>query len=128
MPSRHSTDYRNLRPYVLEDVRAIVSAAISAGWSGGNAAALTPHRLDDTTAHVGTLADSQAPQFLMRNGSRSLAGNLPVDAGVTIDGVDLDVHASNPDAHHARAHVLATAAGLGADHSMSGAAAGQTTA
>ena len=127
MPSRFSTDYRNLRPYVLEDVRAAVQAAIVGGLSAKyGAGALTAHRLDDTTVHIGTLSADQFPRGLLRDGSRSLAGNLPVDTGVTIDGVDISAHAADPDAHHARAHVLATAAGLGADHSMSGAAAGQT--
>jgi hypothetical protein len=59
MPSRFSSDYRNLRPYVLEDVRAIVSASsVSAG--GSAAAALTAHRLNDTTVHIGQLDPSQA--------------------------------------------------------------------
>ena len=59
MPSRFSTDYRNLRPYVLEDVRSIVSAA-SVSTGGGSAAALTAHRLNDTTYHIGQLDPSQA--------------------------------------------------------------------
>ena len=50
---------------------------------------------------TGTIADSQAPQFLMRDGSRSLTGDLAVDAGVTIDGVDISAHAANASAHHA---------------------------
>ena len=125
MPSRYSTDYRNLRPYVLEDVRAAVQAAVAGGLAAKYGVALTAHRLDDTTVHIGTLDANQFPRGLLRDGTRSLTNNLSVDVGVTIDGVDLDAHAANPDAHHARAHVLATAAGLGADHSMSGAAAGQ---
>ena len=126
MPSRYSTDWRNLRPYALEDMRGVVQAAIVGGLSAKyGAGALTAHRLDDTTVHIGTLSADQFPRGLLRDGTRSLTNNLPVDTGVTIDGVDISAHAADPDAHHARAHVLATAAGLGADHSMSGAAAGQ---
>ena len=33
------------------------------------------------SAHSGTLLDAQAPQFLLRNGLRSLTGNLAVDEG-----------------------------------------------
>jgi hypothetical protein len=47
------------------------------------------------------LADTQAPQFLKSDGSRTLTGNLPVAGGVTIDGVDISAHAENPSAHHA---------------------------
>ena len=121
MAQKLSTLANEIWPLLLPRIQKMVA---DAGAGGGGAAQLVAHDLSGSL-HRGTLADSQAPQFLMRNGLRSLAGNLPVDTGVTIDGVDLDVHAANPDAHHARAHVLATAAGLGADHSMSGAAAGQ---
>ncbi len=121
MAQKLSTLANEIWPLLLPRIQKMVQ---DAGAGGGAAAQLTAHDLSGSL-HRGTLADSQAPQFLLRNGLRSLAGNLPVDTGVTIDGVDLDVHAANPDAHHARAHVLATAAGLGADHSMSGAAAGQ---
>lgn len=50
--------------------------------------------------HTGELDNSQAPQFLLLDGSRALTGNLSVSAGVTIDGVDLSVHAADPNAHH----------------------------
>src|SRR5574343_1449172 len=60
---------------------------------------ISVHALD-STYHYGTLADTQAPQFLKTDGTRPLAGNLSVLAGVTIDGVDLSAHAANPAAHH----------------------------
>lgn len=50
--------------------------------------------------HTGDLDDAQAPQFLKHDGSRDLTGDLAVGVGVTIDGVDLDVHAADPNAHH----------------------------
>lgn len=53
--------------------------------------------------HSGSVKDNQIPQALLRNGSRALQGNLTVSSGVTIDGVDLDVHADDADAHHKRA-------------------------
>ena len=52
------------------------------------------------TQHTGTLLDWQAPQFLKKDGSRDLEGNLAVADGITIDGVDLSAHAANADAHH----------------------------
>lgn len=54
-----------------------------------------------TVEFTGTVTDDQAPQFLLRDGSRSLQGNLAVDTGVTIDGVDISAHAADSSAHHA---------------------------
>jgi hypothetical protein len=42
--------------------------------------------------------------LLLRSGANSLQGNLAVDFGVTIDGVDLDVHAADENAHHNKQH------------------------
>lgn len=39
------------------------------------------------------------PDAILRDGSRSLTGNLAVGAGLTIDGVDIGAHAVN-DTHH----------------------------
>lgn len=49
------------------------------------------------------LADDDHPQYLRADGTRALAGNLAVNSGVTVDGVDISAHAANPDAHHATA-------------------------
>jgi len=68
--------------------------------AAASASALLQHELS-SGLHVGTLADVQAPQFLKSDGTRMLTGNLAVKDGVTIDGVDLSVHAGNPSAHHA---------------------------
>ena len=57
-----------------------------------------PHGLD-SAYHVGTIDDTQAPQFLKTDGSRQLAANLAVAAGVTVDGVDISVLKNNYDAH-----------------------------
>lgn len=64
-------------------------------------------------------------------GAMSLDVEANITVGGTVDGVDLAAlssaytsHAANPNAHHAKQHVLATGSGLGADHTISGAAAG----
>lgn len=66
--------------------------------------------------HTGTLTDAQAPQFLKLDGTRPLTGNLSVTAGITIDGVDVSVHAANVNAHHARSHSLTSTS----DHTATG--------
>lgn len=38
--------------------------------------------------------------YLRADGARALIGNLPVNDGVQLDGVDLSQHAANPAAHH----------------------------
>ena len=73
---------QHLKPYVL--------GWISTTGGGSGPYAPTPHDLD-SAHHTGSLSDSQAPQFLMTDGTRQLVGNLSVGAGVTIDGVDLSV-------------------------------------
>jgi len=57
-----------------------------------------------TEPGVGTITPVEAASYLKRDGSRSLTGNLPVSAGVTIDGVDISVHAANVNAHHSQSH------------------------
>jgi len=57
-----------------------------------------------TEPGVGTVTPEETTTYLKRDGSRSLTGNLPVSAGVTIDGVDVSVHAANVNAHHAKVH------------------------
>lgn len=59
-----------------------------------------PHPLGGAgSPHLGSLTDEQAPQFLKRDGSRTLTGSLAVEHGVTIDGVDLDVLESSVTNH-----------------------------
>ena len=86
---------------------AVVS--ISTGGGGGSGAT-------SFSQLAGTISDGQAPQFLKTDGSRALLGNLSVTDGVTIDGVDLSVHAANPNAHHNWQHNMTSAA----DHVYSG--------
>jgi hypothetical protein len=50
--------------------------------------------------HTGTLAQSQAPWALAADGSVTLVGNLDVQAGVTVDGVDISAFKAAYDAHN----------------------------
>ena len=66
----------------------------------------SPHGLN-SSHHTGTLDNSQFPQGLLTDGSRTLTGNLAVSSGVTVDGVDISVlynnyqtHLGNPLAHN----------------------------
>jgi hypothetical protein len=54
----------------------------------------------------GSGASIDTSAFLRRDGTLSLTGNLSVDPGITIDGVDLSTHAGNPSAHHAPVTVV----------------------
>lgn len=60
------------------------------GGGGSAAYAPSPHELS-SAHHSGQLAATQAPWALAVDGSRTLVGNLPVAAGATVDGVDIDV-------------------------------------
>jgi len=100
-----------LEPLVVKTFRRLLDLEIVGGGT------TTAHSLSGGL-HTGTLADSQAPQFLKLDGSRSLVGNLAVGSGVTIDGVDLDIfkaaydiHVANPNAHHAAFIALTDASG-----------------
>ena len=94
---------RNLLPFLKPLLQTTSGGSVVSG-------APSPHGLN-SPHHTGTLANSQAPQFLLLDGSRDLAGNLGVNAGVTIDGVDLSAHAADPSAHHSPV-TLATPSGL----------------
>jgi hypothetical protein len=82
--------------YLQSDDTLNIGDTDTASGAGGS---LTTHALDGS-AHVGVLASSQAPQFLLKDGTRNIEGNLGVDAGKTIDGVDISAHAANVAAHH----------------------------
>lgn len=93
-----SDEAARLWPFLLPKFERL-ARGVAGGVSSVSGGAPSPHSLGGSH-HEGTLADSQAPQFLKSDGSRSLAGNLAVAAGMTIDGVDISVHAANPAAHH----------------------------
>jgi len=87
---------------------AVVS--VSTGGGGGSSSATSFAQL------AGTIGDAQAPQFLKSDGSRALVGNLSVADTVTIDGVDISVHAANVNAHHNWQHNMLSTA----DHTYTG--------
>ena len=58
------------------------------------------HALDDPTYHTGELDPDQFPEALLRDGTRSLTGNLTVAPGITIDGHSISGHVADPNAHH----------------------------
>jgi hypothetical protein len=73
---------------------ASTSSTIIASGDGGGAT--------DHGALTGLADVEDHPGYLLVSGGRPLAGNMAVNSGVTIDGVDLSAHAANADAHHAR--------------------------
>ena len=78
--------------YVSEDDAANLKPAQGGGAPPPPPADSPPHPLGGSDSpHIGQLEDNQAPQFMKRDGSRSLTGSLAVEHGVTIDGEDLDV-------------------------------------
>ena len=93
MARKYSSEYKNLQPYVVEDIRKVVNAAgVSTGGSGGS---LEQHALD-SWYHTGQLAQSQASWAATK--------------------VELSNHAALPDAHHAKLHGITDAA----NHSVTG--------
>jgi len=84
---------KKLEPFFL---RVIATAGVT---PIGAAYAPDPHPLS-STHHTGLLIDSQGPQFLLIDGTRTLNGNLAVASNVTIDGIDISAHAANAAAHH----------------------------
>jgi hypothetical protein len=101
MAAKNVTElYQALRPLIL---RELATAGGATAANGG----METHDLAGPY-HTGTLLESQAPWA---------ASKVEWQAA-------LATHAALPDVHHAQAHVLATNAGLGADHTISGAAAG----
>jgi hypothetical protein len=102
-PQRYSSDYKVLEPFIVETVRRIVTGRLSVS-GGGGGGGIASHALNDTSIHTGQLAQAQAPW--------------------AVTDTEFAIHAANPDAHHARQHVLATGTALGPDHTISGAVAG----
>ncbi|RJX20826.1 MAG: hypothetical protein C4570_03455, partial [Ammonifex sp.] len=92
---------------ILRAIKPTIVGWIEAAGGGGGPFAPSPHNLNGPH-HTGTLDASQYPDALLRDGSRSITGNLLVETGIQIDGVDIsafksayDAHIVNPSAHHA---------------------------
>lgn len=88
---------------LADELLPLLVARLTSGYraaaASGGGATLGEHLLSGPL-HSGTLGDSQGPQFLKTDGSRSLTGDLAVASGKTVDGIDISAHASNPNAHH----------------------------
>ena len=92
MARKYSSEYKNLQPYVVEDIRKVVNAVGAAGTGGGG---MEVHALSGVY-HSGELAQSQASWAATK--------------------VELSNHAALPDAHHAKLHAITDAA----NHSATG--------
>ncbi len=99
---------------LLQKVKPFVLGWFETAGGGAGPFAPSPHELNGAH-HSGTLATAQYPDALLRDGSRSLTGNLSVGAGITIDGVDISAHVVDANAHHAQQHTL-----VGTDHTATG--------
>ena len=110
--------YHRIRALVLRDIKAALAGSSSAG--GLSSTVVEGHSHDD---RYYTESESET-RYLNATGD-NLTGNLTANSGVTVDGVDISVHAASADAHHNQSHVLATATALGPDHTVSGLTAGQ---
>ena len=93
MARKYSSEYKNLQPYVIEDVRKVVNAVGAAGGTGGGS--MEVHALNGAY-HSGELAQSQASWAATK--------------------VELSNHAALPDVHHARAHSITSSS----DHTVTG--------
>lgn len=80
---------QQLAPHLKAYIVPWLPVATKTGAGSGSGTTVGVHDLAGSL-HSGTLRNDQGPQFLLKDGSRNLTGNLSVDAGVTIDGVDID--------------------------------------
>ena len=101
-----------LKPYII---RWIEEAGLRTGSTATAGSGIAAHDIGGSY-HTGTLRTAQAPWALLTDGTRNLTGNLGVDAGITVDGVDISDHVADPDAHHARSHSIISAN----DHTVTG--------
>jgi hypothetical protein len=84
------------------------------GGGGGAPGSTSPHTLGDTVTHLGLLGDNQAPQFLMRDGSRMLTS--PWTAGQAITLPNTGLHLLDTDASHDL--IIAPGSDLTADRTL----------
>jgi hypothetical protein len=90
-----------------QTIRSVIQSqrrATSGGGGSGTTTVITGTTGEGTSDHgelLGLADVEDHPGYLLVTGARPLAGNLAVNAGVTIDGVDLSAHVANANAHHA---------------------------
>jgi hypothetical protein len=87
-------------------IRSVIQSQrrVASGGGSGTTTVITGTTGEGTTDHgelLGLADVEDHPGYLLVTGARPLAGNLAVNAGVTIDGVDLSAHVANANAHHA---------------------------
>ena len=92
--------WQKIKPFAVRDLK------VGTTGGGNTGTSVATHALDGP-AHTGSLARTQAPWV------------------ATDINTALNLHTANANAHHAQSHVLATTAGLGADHTVSGLTTGQ---
>jgi hypothetical protein len=82
--AKRSKTYNRLKPFIVETIaNTRARGSVSAGGTGGGGAGVTDH------GALTGLGDDDHAQYLLASGGRALAGNMAVNSGVTIDGVDL---------------------------------------
>jgi hypothetical protein len=91
---------------LCQTIRSVIQSQRRASSSGGSGTTtvITGTTGEGTSDHgelLGLADVEDHPGYLLVTGARPLAGNLAVNAGVTIDGVDLSAHVANANAHHA---------------------------
>ena len=94
MPRTYSAEYKRLQPYIIEEIRKVVTALGLAGSSSGSGTVARHGIASDR--HTGELAQTQAPWAATK--------------------VELSNHAALPDVHHAKLHGITDAA----NHSATG--------
>ena len=74
---RYSSEYKALRPFIIEEIRGILGGSVAvAGAVGG----IASHALNDTSIHTGQLAQTQAPWASTKNELATHAANPDADA------------------------------------------------
>lgn len=73
---------------LADDLSPFLIKFLKSNNSGAGGGVLTGHSLSGTS-HSGTLANSQAPQFALLDGSRPFTGNIAFSGAGTVDGVDV---------------------------------------
>ena len=76
---------------IINETDRVVIKFFANGVSGGNDATITLYKEGTTSSHFGLPISSEVLStiFLRQDGTKALAGNMLVDAGITIDGRDI---------------------------------------
>ena len=108
----------------INETDRIVVKFFANGVSGGGDATITFYSEGTTSSHFGMPTSSEVLStiFLRQDGTKALAGNLAVDAAVTIDGRDLSVDGTKLDGIESAADVTDATNVAAAGAAMSGGA------